>query len=89
MTSLLYHIFVGLVPAHDCSLFRTLIVLCCLLTVVLVYRIGRRWPLCLFHVFGGLVCIAAPFIPRTTGTICDIDLFTTAVLTDNSFTPDF
>jgi len=35
---------------------------------MLLYRIGRRWPLCLFHVFGGLVCIASPFIPPATGT---------------------
>jgi len=36
--------------------------------LLLLCRIGRRWPLCLFHVFGGLVCIASPFVPPTTGT---------------------
>ena len=38
-----------------------------LLNFVFSSRCGRRWPLCLSHIFGGLVCIASPFIPRETG----------------------
>ena len=29
-------------------------------------RYGRRWPLCLFHILGGVVCIASPFVPSET-----------------------
>ena len=32
-----------------------------------VFRVGRRWPLFFFHVIGGIVCVAAAFIPKETG----------------------
>ncbi|KAK2183998.1 hypothetical protein NP493_287g03011 [Ridgeia piscesae] len=41
-------------------------------TMYLIYRIGRRLPLCFFHVFCGLVCIACPFIPAQTASGFDL-----------------
>ncbi|ELU12744.1 hypothetical protein CAPTEDRAFT_108865, partial [Capitella teleta] len=41
-------------------------------TMYLIYKVGRRWPLCLFHVFGGIVCIASPFVPAKTSGGMDL-----------------
>ena len=32
-----------------------------------LFRFGRRLPLCIFHIFGGVACIIAAFIPEENG----------------------
>ncbi|CAH1774398.1 unnamed protein product [Owenia fusiformis] len=43
-----------------------------IITYFLIFRIGRRWPLCATHVFGGVACVITPFIPMATSSGIDI-----------------
>ncbi|XP_035669081.1 organic cation transporter protein-like [Branchiostoma floridae] len=38
-----------------------------LLSIFILNRFGRRWPLCLMLLFGGVACIVAFFIPKHLG----------------------
>ncbi|CAH1252185.1 SLC22A3 [Branchiostoma lanceolatum] len=38
-----------------------------LISIVLLNKFGRRWPLCLLLLFGGVACIVAFFIPKHLG----------------------
>ncbi|CAD5112779.1 DgyrCDS1990 [Dimorphilus gyrociliatus] len=41
-------------------------------TLFLLYKVGRRWPLCLMQIVGGIMCIIIPFIPKKSGTVAYI-----------------
>jgi OCT family organic cation transporter-like MFS transporter 4/5 len=38
------------------------------LTVIMLNKVGRRWPMCVFMVFGGLSCLAVNFLPPGEST---------------------
>ncbi|XP_033634576.1 organic cation transporter protein-like isoform X1 [Asterias rubens] len=53
-----------------------------LVSTAVVTWFGRRLPLCVFHVFGGVACIATAFIPEMTESGTDLTalIVTTAML---------
>ncbi|XP_072032143.1 organic cation transporter protein-like [Amphiura filiformis] len=53
-----------------------------IVSTIVVTRFGRRGPLCIFHVFGGVACIVAAFIPESTDSGVDLTplIVTTAML---------
>ncbi|XP_033105654.1 solute carrier family 22 member 15-like [Anneissia japonica] len=48
----------------------------------IIQRFGRRSPVCIFHVVGGLACIATAFIPPVTDNGADLTslILTTALV---------